>query len=542
MKKTFYLFILFISILLLCGCYTKVEESFYVDEIEMIEIYVNEKLDFTNISYDYNNCILITNDEGVFATTPGEMLISCDEGSYYVIVKEEQKTMNVTGNNLISVGESSLLNVCIIPETASQSVNFLSTDEDVITVNEEGVVVGVNSGIARVVVSSNNYLDLKSELTFVVIDVDEEYYDPIIENIIVKEDIYVDKDISALRLHSIIEAANLSLVGVSSYQYRFDKISKHDFSSGMIYKMNIHYQDGTIEENVIEYRDVTNIKKFEYFVITTSKYIKDYDAVKVYIGPGHDEIEAEIIQYDTKTSVALIKFESTLFFPVVKIGNSDDIKTGEIILSFGNGTGINHYHTYSLGVISSTKRYLSVDTDYDGVSDWDDEYIQHDALVNSADLGGFIINLKGEVIGLNANKLIGTNYNNMSLSIPINLAMNVVGILETGKAPERPILGIQIFSVNLYQLNKEYYQASYPDAVVPEDLKYGMYVTDVTAGGVADKCGVKVNDILIKFNGILLKESYDIRPQLAKIIVGSGTEVELIVLRNGEEVALKAIF
>ena len=103
--------------------------------------------------------------------------------------------------------------------------------------------------------------------------------------------------------------------------------------------------------------------------------------------------------------------------------------------------------------------------------------------------------------------MVGTNYNNISLAKPINNVMRVVKILETGEAPQRPVLGVQIFSVKSYRLNKDAFDKVYPDANIPEDLKYGMYVTDVTAGGVADKCGVKVNDILIKFNGVILKDT-----------------------------------
>ena len=541
MKKTIYLFFVLILMFLLCGCYTKVEEEFSVEEIKMVEMKVNEKLNFTNINYEYNTCIIKSDEDGVYVTTPGEMLISSDEGKYYIVVKEEQKSITATADNLILIGDTSQINVIVNPEGSNQNVSYLSTDDNVVRVDENGLVSGISSGIARVIISSNNYLDITTELTFVVIDEEEEYYEPIIENIVKNEDIYVGEDITSLRLNNVIQTSSKSLVSITSYHNVGSSKSVY-YSCGMIYKMNIHYVDGTVKEDVKEYLDEKGIKKFEYYVLTTASYAPVANEIKILPDEGKELINAEFIQYDRKTFISVLRFESTSFYPVAKIGDSDEVEQGDFIVSLGSGNNDTHFKSYSLGIVSGLKRYFSSDTDNDGISDWDDEYIQHDALIGRADFGGFIMNLKGEAVGINLDKLIGTNYNRMGLAKPINNVMKVVKILETGAVPERPVLGVSIFSVYDYRLNKDAFDKTYPNAKIPENLKYGMYITDVTSGGVADKCGVKVNDILVKFNGVTLKNTYDIRPQLANIIINSGTEVELVVLRDGSEITLKAVF
>ena len=113
MKKTIHLFFVLILMFLLCGCYTKIEEEFAVEEIKMIEMQVNEKLNFTDINYEYNTCIITSFEDGVYVTTPGEMLISSKEGKYYIVVKEEQKSITATADNLILIGDTSQINVII---------------------------------------------------------------------------------------------------------------------------------------------------------------------------------------------------------------------------------------------------------------------------------------------------------------------------------------------------------------------------------------------------------------------------------------------
>ena len=248
------------------------------------------------------------------------------------------------------------------------------------------------------------------------------------------------------------------------------------------------------------------------------------------------------MQYDDKIDLAVLKFESKIYFPVAKIGDSDAIEKGEFIVSIGNGTSKQYYHSSSFGVISAVKRYINTDTNGDGLNDWDSEYIQHDASINECDSGGAIINLKGEIIGINSTKISSLTFNNMAFAIPIKAVMEIVKQLEVGHRPQRATLGVQILDISAYWQSPDIYQAEYPGINIPEHIRFGFYINVVDKGGVADKAKVQVGDIMLEFNHVEIRYSYQVRAELGKFLIGSGQIAEIKVYRNGEIITLYCEF
>ena len=240
--------------------------------------------------------------------------------------------------------------------------------------------------------------------------------------------------------------------------------------------------------------------------------------------------------------LAVLKFESKFYFPTAKIGDSESVEKGEFIISVGHGTGKEYFKSSTFGVISSGKRYVNTDTNGDGLNDWDSEYIQHDASINESDSGGAIVNLKGEVIGINSTKISNLVYNNMSFAIPINVVMEIVKQLEVGQRPKRATLGVQILDISGYWQDPEVYQEQYPGINIPKHIRYGFYISVVDKGGVADKANVKVGDIILEFNHVETRYSYQVRAELGKFIIGSGQVAEMKVYRNGEVITLYCEF
>lgn len=536
LRNTFLLVFLMGIVILLSGCYNKIEEFFYIEQVETIYVNLGEKIALTNIKCEDNNDVIQFNGESYYANNVGSVVVRCNEGIYLIEVCDEVTDISTKCSQRLIIGETTTIETTVYPLTKSQGVSFVSSNDDVVSVNNQGIVTAINSGVCNVTITPIDDKSFTKELTFIVLDKEEEYYEKIIQTIIKNNEI--DKDLSngANILKPIIDKNINSLIGINA-----KKMFINTFASGIVYKMNIHFNDDTILNDVKEISDFNNIKYFEYYVITNRSVVKDASELSVYLGDDIT-VDASLIEYDDKIDLAVIKFESIYYVPVATFGDSSNVSKGEFIVSIGNGTGKEYFRTSNFGILSSDSRYVSTDTDNDNVSDWDSEYLQHDASLNEGDSGGAILNLKGEIIGINTTKISNYKYNNMSFAIPSNLALSIAEQLEQGIRPERLILGIQIIDVTQYHLRKDYYLSLYPDMVIPDDLKYGFYITNITEGGFAEKANMQVGDIIVKFNDIDIKYSYQLRSELGKYFKDSGEVATVVVLRNGSLVTLNVVF
>lgn len=540
MKKILFFLLLLTLIIFGSGCYNSNEGDLYINQIPILKVNVGDPISLKNIDYDENTNILEEKFNSVFAKTPGEIIVNSPKGKYHIVVLGGEPEITATAKQSLTINEQTQIQTVVYPLLSEQTVSFSSTDTNVITVNNNGVVTAVSEGVARVIIESTS-LNVTKELTFIVIGEDELYYSTII-NTIINNSVDDDNTLTSGLLNGVYNYNISSLIGVNSYYDRNSGISSPVFGSGIIYKMNIHYLDGEIKENVTTITAENNIKEFEYYVITNRHLVYNANKVKIFIGNEYDEIEADVLASDTKIDLSVLKFKSKFYFPIANIGDSDDIEKGEFILSIGNGISKDHYRSSTFGVISATKRYIKTDTDNDNVSDWDSEFIQHDASINEGDSGGAIMNLDGEIIGINSTKISSLKYNNMSFAIPINLVMEIVEQLEKGIVPQRPLLGVSILDLLMFSEDPDYYEQLYPEIEVPEGLKYGFYVTEINKGSVSERAGVQIGDIIVGFNGVELKYSYQLRLELGKFLIGSNQVAKMVVIRNGEYITLDVIF
>lgn len=540
MKKVSILVVFLLLSLFLIGCSQKTEEEFSISEIQSIELYIGDKLEFENIVYDSSTDILIKEHDGIYANKEGETIIQSDGKKYRIIVLEEVIFIDASAQLKLIEGEKTVIEYGVFPLKCDQKVIFTSSDENVVTVDENGNVEAKSLGVARIELYSEIY-DVSSELTFVVMNEDEKYYDTIIQFFENNENIEIDSESYSEMFDLLINYNKSSIVGIKSYYSNFGTIQSQ-LGVGVIYRMDINYNDGSTKNRVETIYKEENISSFDYYLITSKYMVHNMLNVNIYTGDENPEVAAEVIQYDSKIDLAVVKFNSKSYYPIAKIGDSSKVQKGEFIISMGHGYNESTYNTFNFGVVSKTDCYVVTDTDGDGVGDWDSEYIQHDASLNNSDSGSPIINMKGEIIGINSKKISGTLYNNMSFAIPINIVMELVTQLEEGIRPNRPTLGVSIVDIMDYNADKEKILAQYPFMVVPEGLKYGFYIIEVNSGSVSEKAGMMKNDILIKFNDLDIKYSYQIRAELGKYIIGGGETAELTVLRNGQEVKLYVTF
>ncbi|MBW2092780.1 MAG: DegQ family serine endoprotease, partial [Deltaproteobacteria bacterium] len=246
----------------------------------------------------------------------------------------------------------------------------------------------------------------------------------------------------------------------------------------------------------------------EGFIITNNHVVEDAQKIVVLVSSGK-EYKAKIVGRDRKTDIALIKINADGTLPYVKLGDSDQIKVGDWVVAIGNPFGLDH--TVTAGIISAKGRVI-------GAGPYDD-FLQTDASINPGNSGGPLLNLNGEVIGINT--AITATGQGIGFAIPTNLAKDIVSQLKkTGKVV-RGWLGVMIQQIT-------------PELAKSFKLKdqSGSLVADVDADGPAKKAGIKRGDVIVAFNGKAVKEWSDLPALVASTPVG--TEVEVTIIRNGK--------
>jgi serine protease Do len=245
------------------------------------------------------------------------------------------------------------------------------------------------------------------------------------------------------------------------------------------------------------------------FVVTNNHVIEDADQIKVKLKDEH-EFDAKIVGRDPNTDIALLKIESAQNLPTIKLGDSDALKVGQWVVAIGSPFGLEH--TVTAGIVSAKGRVI-------GSGPYDD-FIQTDASINPGNSGGPLLNLKGEVIGINT--AIIASGQGIGFAIPINLAKDIIVALKNEGEVTRGWLGVAIQDLNGDMA--EYYGI---------EEKKGVFVADVFEGDPADRAGIKAKDIILEVNGEKIKTSRQLTSMIAGISVGDSARIK--ILRDGKE-------
>ena len=249
------------------------------------------------------------------------------------------------------------------------------------------------------------------------------------------------------------------------------------------------------------------------YVLTNNHVIKDADKITVQLHDGR-EFKAKVIGADEMSDVALIQVEKPKNLTALKLADSDKLRMGDFTVAIGNPFGLGQ--TVTSGIVSALGRSMGSD------SGTYENYIQTDAAVNRGNSGGPLINLNGELIGINTAILSPSGGNaGIAFAIPSNMANNLVQqILEFGEV-RRGMLGIKGG-----ELNADLAQAFDIEA------KKGAFISEVMPGSAADKAGLKAGDVITAINGQAISSFAEMRAKIATS--GAGTEIDLTYLRDGK--------
>lgn len=254
----------------------------------------------------------------------------------------------------------------------------------------------------------------------------------------------------------------------------------------------------------------------EGYILTNNHVIKDADEINVKLSDKR-EFKGKVIGADPKTDIAVVKIDSD-HLPVVKLGDSDKLKAGETVIAIGNPFGLNQ--TVTSGIVSATGR-ANV-----GVADYED-FIQTDAAINPGNSGGALINVRGELVGINT-AIFSTSggYQGVGFAIPSNMAKAVMGNLINKGKVVRGWLGVSVQPLTS-DLAKQFKL---------KDEK-GALIGDVIENSPAEKAGIKRGDVIVGFNGKEIDEPSALRNMVAGTLPDS--EATLKVLRDGKSLDLK---
>lgn len=246
------------------------------------------------------------------------------------------------------------------------------------------------------------------------------------------------------------------------------------------------------------------------FVMTNAHVVKGADEIIVRLSDRR-ELEAEVVGFDERSDIALLKIESAQDLPVLRIGSSNDLRVGEWVLAIGSPFGFDH--SVTAGIVSAKGRSLPRENYV--------PFIQTDVAINPGNSGGPLFNLDGEVVGINSQIYSRTGgFMGLSFAIPVDVAMNVAQQLRTKGKVVRGWLGVLIQDVTRELADS-----------FGLDKPQGALVARVLPDSPAENAGFKVGDVILEFNGHQVQNSSQLPPMVGQ--TGVDRDVPVKVLREG---------
>lgn len=266
--------------------------------------------------------------------------------------------------------------------------------------------------------------------------------------------------------------------------------------------------------------------KFGY-VITNHHVIDGADEVKIITTSGA-EATAKILGSDEYADIAVLSIDLQYAVKVAEIGASDSSSVGDTIFTVGSPLGYEYMGTVTKGILSGKNRTVSVDLTN---GEYIMEVLQIDAAINPGNSGGPLLNINGQVIGVNSLKLVKSEIEGMGFALPIEIVMGFVGRLEKGEKIARPLIGVELIDVNdTYSLYRK-------GILIKDDVAEGVVISEITKNMPADQGGLKVGDIILEINNNKTTDIAHFRYNLYKFSIGDVITIKYI--RDGKMLETK---
>ncbi|WP_027725788.1 S1C family serine protease [Tuberibacillus calidus] len=311
-------------------------------------------------------------------------------------------------------------------------------------------------------------------------------------------------------VHSaVIDAVNkvspavVAVINMQSANFFDNKYTEAGIGSGIVYKKSGDYA----------------------YVVTNNHVVEGANKVEVRFD-DQTKVDAELLGKDSLYDLAVLRIPAKYVKVVASFGNSDKLKLGEPVVAIGNPLGFSG--TVTQGIVSSANRSIqrTVQTN-GGQVNYNAQVIQTDAAINPGNSGGALVNLAGQVVGINSLKIAETSVEGIGFAIPINIATPVINQLETKGKIERPYLGISLVGLD------ELPASAIQQLKVPDNVKGGIVVTAVSPGSPAQRAGIKEGDLIVQIDDYKVKNYVDFSTYLYTNLK-VGQKVKVKVYRYGK--------
>ena len=249
------------------------------------------------------------------------------------------------------------------------------------------------------------------------------------------------------------------------------------------------------------------------YILTNHHVVENAEEIEVVLTDNRS-LKAKVVGSDPGTDIAVLQVENGKGLVQMKLGNSDQVQVGDFVLAIGNPFGLQH--TVTSGIVSALGR--------SGINpDGYEDFIQTDASINPGNSGGALVNLKGELVGINSAIFSNSGGNiGIGFAIPVNIAKSIMNqILQFGEV-KRGLLGVSISDFN----------ADSAKAYGVEGTAEGALVQEVVDGSAAEKAGIEVGDVIVSVDGQRIKSASDLRNTVG--LKRSGDSVRVDVIRDGK--------
>jgi serine protease Do len=263
------------------------------------------------------------------------------------------------------------------------------------------------------------------------------------------------------------------------------------------------------------------------YVVTNQHVVEGATQLEVTLNDG-TKIPAKLLGGDVWTDLAVLEIDASKIKKVAEFGNSDALKMGEPVMAIGNPLGATFSGSVTQGIISGINRTIPVDINQDGIMDWNAEVLQTDAAINPGNSGGALINIGGQLVGINSMKIAQNAVEGIGLSIPINYVRPIINDLEQFGVVKRPYMGVDLKSVAEIP---GYYQEE--ALKLPRDINYGVALRQVVPNSPASQAGLQELDVIVEMDGETIHDVIDLRKHLYQE-TKVGDQMEVKYYREGK--------
>lgn len=273
------------------------------------------------------------------------------------------------------------------------------------------------------------------------------------------------------------------------------------------------------------------------YIVTNTHVIDGAEKIEILLASG-EKIQGELVGSDTYSDLAVIKISSEKVTTVATFADSDTIKVGEVAIAIGSPLGSVYANSVTQGIVSSLSRTVTSQTD-DGQT-ISTNAIQTDTAINPGNSGGPLVNIQGQVIGINSSKItssstsgLGVSVEGMGFAIPSNDVVTIINQLESAGKVTRPALGVHM--VNLTDLSTSQLASAGLDNL---SITSGVVIVSTQAGLPADGV-LKQYDVITEINGQAIENKSDLQSALYKHSIGDSIEVTFYRNNQKQTVSIK---